>query len=161
MARHSGKTIVDRAAEFLSSKGECTPDELNTHLAVGNYASKYVLYMKIAGHSVDTVKNGRTVVKYVYVSGPSAAVTATAKAAKTAVQRAVKQTKPVKAPAKPVRKVIDIEDDKPVMDHGDRNRYDLNAFDRMWTQSGNLAAYSVDRDWDEMPANVTRRDLGV
>lgn len=40
MARHSGKTIVDRAAEFLSSKGECTPAELNDHLAVGNYASK-------------------------------------------------------------------------------------------------------------------------
>lgn len=156
MARHSGKTIVDRAAEFLSSKGECTPDELNDHLAVDNYASKYILYMKIAGHSVDTVKNGRKVVKYVYVSGP---VTTKIAAPKPVVAKPV-VAKPVKV-SKPSKKVVEIEDDKPVMDHGSSNRYNLNTFDRMWTQSGNLAAYSVDRDWDEMPANVTRRDLGV
>lgn len=137
MARHSGKTIVDRAAEFLSSKGECTPAELNDHLAVGNYASKYVLYMKIAGHSVDTVKNGRTVVKYMYVSAPAdAAVKAAAKAAQTAVQEAVKKAKLVKTT------IVD----------------DVEA---TFGSSGSIGSYSVDADWDNVPSNINLRELGV
>lgn len=166
MARHSGKTIVDRAAEFLSSKGECTPDELNDYLAVGNYASKYVLYMKIAGHSVDTVKNGRKVVKYVYVSGPASAaspapVTKPVKAVKPVKVKAPKTVK-VKA-AKTDKKVVDVADDKPVMDHSipTSNRYNLNTFDKMWDIHGNLTAYSVDGDWDEVPSNLNLRELGV
>jgi hypothetical protein len=167
MARHSGKTIVDRAAEFLSSKGECTPAELNDYLAVGNYASKYVLYMKIAGHNVDTVKNGRNVVKYVYVSGPVSAASPAAKPVKAPAAKPVKApaAKPVKAPApKPKAVKTDVvADDKPVMDHSipTSNRYNLNTFDKMWDINGNLTAYSVDGDWDEVPSNLNLRELGV
>jgi hypothetical protein len=150
MTKHSGKTIVERAAEFLSTKGECTPDELNDHLAVGNYASKYVLYMKIEGHSVDTVKNGRKVVKYVYVSGPTSAPVAAVNPV----------AKPVKVAKTKPAKVVEIENDKPVMDHGS-NQYNLNTFDKMWVLKGNLTAYSVDVDWDEVPSNVNLRELGV
>lgn len=159
MARHSGKTIVDRAAEFLSSKGDCTPAELNDHLAVGNYASNYVLYMKIAGHSVDTVKNGRTVVKYVYVSAPAdAAVKAAAKAAQKAVQEAVKQAKPVKA--KSVKTVV-IDDDTPVMDRGRKSRKSVDDVESTFGSSGSIGSYSVDADWDTVPSNIKPRDLGV
>lgn len=163
MAKHSGKTIVQRAAEFLSSKGECTPDELNDHLAVGNYASKYVLYMKIEGHSVDTVKNGRKVVKYVYVSGPTSAPVVAEpveKPVKVAKTKPVKAAKPVKVKAAKPAKVVEVEEDKPVMDHGSK-QYNLNTFDKLWDLKGNLTAYSVDADWDEVPSNVNLRELGV
>jgi hypothetical protein len=70
MPKTNGMTIVDRAAAFLAKhKSGVTPTELNDHLNVGNYASKYVLYMRIAGYDVSTVKSGRTVVSYVY-NGP-------------------------------------------------------------------------------------------
>ena len=154
MARHSGKTIVDRAAEFLSSKGECTPAELNDHLKIGNYASKYVLYMKIAGHSVDTVKNGRTVVKYVYVSAPAdAAVKAAAKAAQRAVQEAVKKAKTVKT--------VIVDDDVPVMDRGRKSRKSVDDVEATFGSSGTIGSYSVDADWDTVPSNIKPRDLGV
>lgn len=172
MAKNSGNTIVNRAAQFLSSKGECTPDELNSHLAVGNYASKYVLYMKIAGHSVDTVKNGRKVVKYVYVSGPASAAGATGTAAVSmpkAARLASKQTKAVKSAkttkpkaAKPAKKVIVVEDDKPVMDHSRKiQKIVVDDVEATFGSSGSIGSYSVDNDWDALPSTFTRRDLGV
>lgn len=155
MARHSGKTIVDRAAEFLSSKGECTPDELNDYLAVGNYASKYVLYMKIAGHSVDTVKNGRKVVKYVYVSGPASA------ASPAPVTKPVKAVNPVKA-VKPAKKVVVVEDDTPVMDRVRKARkVVVDDVEATFGSSGSIGSYSVDNDWDAVPSNLNLRELGV
>lgn len=156
MARHSGKTIVDRAAEFLSSKGECTPDELNDYLAVGNYASKYVLYMKIAGHSVDTVKNGRKVVKYVYMSGPASA------ASSAPVTKPVKAVKPVKVKAsKPAKKVV-VENDTPVMDRVRKARkIVVDDVEATFGSSGSIGSYSVDNDWDAVPSNLNLRELGV
>jgi len=126
-------TIVNRAAAFLAEKGEVTPTELNDYLAVGNYASKYVLYMKIAGHGVNTVKNGRTVVKYVYVSSPDV----------------------------PAVKPVVVEDDKPVMDHGRKFRKTVDDVEGTFGSSGGIGSYSVDRDWDEVPSDLNLRELGV
>ena len=152
-------TIVNRAAAFLAENGEVTPQELNDYLAVGNYASKYVLYMKIAGHQVNTVKNGRTVLKYVYVSGPdvevvSAPVTKTV-SAKTNVSKPVK---PVNV--KPVKTIV-IEDDVPVMDHSRKSRRHVDSVEAVFGSTGNVGSYSVDRDWDEVPSSFSRRDLGI
>lgn len=120
-------SIVDRAAAFLAKNKEVTPTELNDHLAVGNYAGKYVLYMRIAGYDVSTVKDGRTVLRYVYngpgTSGkdpltfgavPTPAATAKSKSTKSKAAPVVnKMTKPktqpvVKAAAKIAAKKIDL-----------------------------------------------------
>ena len=60
-------TALDLALGLLKSKSHVTPDELNKHVGKGNYASKYVLYLKLAGHDIVTNKNGRSVVNYAYV----------------------------------------------------------------------------------------------
>jgi hypothetical protein len=143
-------TIVNRAAAFLAEKGEVTPTELNDYLAVGNYASKYVLYMKIAGHEVNTVKNGRTVVKYVYVSGPKVPAPVAAPEAKPA--KVVKSAKSTKT--------IVIDDDKPVMDRVRKSRK-IDDVEETFGSTGSIGSYSVDRDWDEVPASFSRRDLGL
>jgi hypothetical protein len=164
-------TIVNRAAAFLAENGEVTPQELNDYLAVGKYASKYVLYMKIAGHQVNTVKNGKTVLKYVYVSGPDVEV-APAPVAKPAPVK-TKVGKPVKVKPAPVKtklgkpvkvkpaKTIVIEDDVPVMDHSRKSRRNVDSVEAVFGSTGNVGSYSVDRDWDEVPSSFSRRDLGL
>jgi len=149
-------TIVNRAAAFLAENGEVTPQELNDYLAVGKYASKYVLYMKIAGHQVNTVKNGKTVLKYVYVSGPDVEV-APAPVAKPAPVK-TKVGKPVKV--KPAKTIV-IEDDVPVMDHSRKSRRNVDSVEAVFGSTGNVGSYSVDRDWDEVPSSFSRRDLGL
>lgn len=149
-------TIVNRAAAFLAENGEVTPQELNDYLAVGKYASKYVLYMKIAGHQVNTVKNGKTVLKYVYVSGPDVEV-APAPVAKPAPVK-TKVGKPVKV--KPAKTIV-IEDDVPVMDHSRKSRRNVDGVEAVFGSTGNVGSYSVDRDWDEVPSSFSRRDLGL
>lgn len=149
-------TIVNRAAAFLAENGEVTPQELNDYLAVGKYASKYVLYMKIAGHQVNTVKNGKTVLKYVYVSGPDVEV-APAPVAKPAPVK-TKVGKPVKV--KPAKTIV-IGDDVPVMDHSRKSRRNVDDVEAVFGSTGNVGSYSVDRDWDEVPSSFSRRDLGL
>ena len=68
MAKSAKKsTALDLALEILKTKKTVTPAELNAYVGKGNYASKYVLYLKLAGHDIATNKNGRTVVSYGYV----------------------------------------------------------------------------------------------
>lgn len=41
-----------------------TPTEINDHVGKGNYASKFVLYLKILGYDFTVTKDGRTVTSY-------------------------------------------------------------------------------------------------
>jgi hypothetical protein len=56
------------ALEFLKSKGTATPAEINAHVGKGNYAAKYVCYLKLYGYEIETVKDGRTVTEYKFIS---------------------------------------------------------------------------------------------
>lgn len=59
-------TALDLALDLFKSKGTVTPAQINKHVGKGNYASKYVLYLKLAGHDISANKQGRTVVDYTY-----------------------------------------------------------------------------------------------
>jgi hypothetical protein len=146
----------DKALEFLRSKGSATPAEIEAHVGQGAYSSKYICYLKLRGHEIETVKSGRTVTEYKYVSeGDSAtrdykwvppakrgAAPAAPKAAKVKVVAAPKPKKAKvvtqkAAAAKPKRQ-------KAVMDAN----YD--EVEKTFGSSGAIGNYSVDPDWDSM-----------
>ena len=58
----------DRALAFLKEKGSATPAQIEKHVGQGAYASKYVCYLKLRGYEIETVKTGRTVTEYKFIS---------------------------------------------------------------------------------------------
>lgn len=151
------------ALDFLKSKGSATPAEINAHVGAGNYAAKYVCYLKLHGYEIETVKEGRTVTEYKYISDGDSATrdfkwvppaqrgkTAAPKAAKAAKPKAAKAAKPVKVKVSkqtPVKKAArnalkekaDKEADALLRELGMRNAGEYAG-----------GTYSVDPDWDSM-----------
>lgn len=153
------------ALEFLKQKGSATPAEINAHVGKGNYAAKYVCYLKLYGYEIETVKDGRTVTEYKFISDGDSATrnfkwvapadrgkvkTPKVKAAKVAKPKA---SKPVKVrqskqtPSAPVKKAAR---------NALKDRADAEA-DRLLAEIGMKNAgeyaggtYSVDPDWDSM-----------
>ena len=153
------------ALEFLKQKGSATPAEINAHVGKGNYAAKYVCYLKLYGYEIETVKDGRTVTEYKFISDGDSATrnfkwvapadrgkvkTPKVKAAKIAKPKA---SKPVKVrqskqtPSAPVKKAAR---------NALKDRADAEA-DRLLAEIGMKNAgeyaggtYSVDPDWDSM-----------
>lgn len=154
----------DRALEFLKSKGSATPAEINAHVGAGDYASKYVCYLKLRGYEIETIKTGRTVTEYKFIGdgdsatrnyqwvppaqrGKSAApkqkkakAAAKPKAAKPVKVRQSKQTAPVAKAARTVLKdKADAAADALLREIGMKNAGEYAG-----------GTYSVDPDWDSM-----------
>jgi hypothetical protein len=154
------------ALAFLKSKGTATPAEINAHVGKGNYASKYICYLKLEGYEIEAVKNGKTVVEYKYISDGDSATrnyqwmppaqrngAAAPKQKKAKAAAKPKASKPVKVrqskqtPSAPVKKAA-----RNVL----KDRADAEA-DRLLAEIGMKNAgeyaggtYSVDPDWDSM-----------
>jgi len=153
----------DRALAFLKEKGTATPAQIEKHVGQGAYASKYVCYLKLRGFEIETVKTGRTVTEYKFVSDGDSATrdyqwvppaqrgaNATPKQKKV---KAPKASKPIKVrqskqtPSAPVKKAA-----RNIL----KERADAEA-DRLLAEIGMKNAgeyaggtYSVDPDWDSM-----------
>lgn len=146
------------ALDFLKSKGSATPDEINAHVGRGNYAAKYVCYLKLEGYEIETVKSGRTVTEYKFISdgdsatreykwvspakrdaAPKQKKVKVAKAAKPVKVKVSKQT-PVKKAARNVLKdKADKEADALLRELGMKNAGEYAG-----------GTYSVDPDWDAL-----------
>ena len=157
-----------RALELFQKQDTVTPQELNDFVGAGNYASKYVCYLKLEGHEIVANKQGRTIVSYTYVgAGDSAtkeykwvapakrgAAPAAPKAKKTAAPKvkAVKVAKPVKVrqskqTAQPAQKAAR----NVLKERADKEAEAILADLGMRT-GGEYAGgtYSIDPDWDSM-----------
>jgi hypothetical protein len=161
----------DRALAFLKENGTATPAQIEKHVGQGAYASKYVCYLKLHGYEIETVKSGRTVTEYKFISDGDSATrnyqwvppaqrganatpkqkkTKVARDAKTVFEKASKQIKvrqSKQTPSAPVKKAA-----RNVL----RERADAEA-DRLLAEIGMKNAgeyaggtYSVDPDWDSM-----------
>lgn len=153
----------DRALAFLKEKGSATPAQIEKHVGQGAYASKYVCYLKLRGYEIETVKTGRTVTEYKFISDGDSATRdyqwvppAKRGAAATPKQKKVKApkaSKPVKVrqskqtPSAPVKKAAR----NALKDHADAMADRLLAEIGM-KNGGEYAGgtYSVDPDWDSM-----------
>ena len=156
----------DRALAFLKEKGTATPAQIEKHVGQGAYASKYVCYLKLRGYEIETVKTGRTVTEYKFISDGDSATrdyqwvapsqrgaNAAPKQKKVKVAKMPKASKPVKVrqskqtPSAAVKKAA-----RNVL----KERADAEA-DRLLAEIGMKNAgeyaggtYSIDPDWDSM-----------
>ena len=154
------------ALEFLKSKGSATPAEIEAHVGKGKYAAKYVCYLKLEGYEIETIKSGKTVTEYKFISDGDSATrnyqwippaqrngTAAPKQKKVQAAAKPKASKPVKVrqskqtPSAPIKKAA-----RNVL----KDRADAEA-DRLLAEIGMKNAgeyaggtYSVDPDWDSM-----------
>lgn len=149
------------ALAFLKSKGSATPAQINAHVGKGNYASKYVCYLKLEGYEIETVKNGKTVVEYKYVSDGDSATRnykwvapadrgkvktpkvktdkAPSRKAQAAVAAASKTAKTRKAARNVLKDAADKQADALLAELGMKNAGEYAG-----------GTYSVDPDWDSM-----------
>ena len=154
------------ALEFLKQRVSVTPAEIEAHVGAGPYAAKYICYLKLRGYEIETIKTGRTVTEYKFISdgdsatreykwvppaqrGQAAApkqkkakTEAKPKASKPVKARQSKQTAPAKV-KKAARNVLkekaDKEADALLRELGMKNAGEYGG-----------GTYSVDPDWDSM-----------
>lgn len=158
------------ALAFLKSKGSATPDEINAHVGRGNYAAKYVCYLKLEGYEIETVKSGRTVTEYKFISdgdsatrnyqwvppakrGQNKTATSKMKKARTArdanavFEKSAKAVKVRQSKQTPVKKAAR----NALKERADKEAEAILA-DLGMKRGGEYAGgtYSIDPDWDSM-----------
>lgn len=140
-----------RALAVIKLNTPVTPTEINEYVGTGDYAAKYISFLRRDGFVFDTTKVERKIVSYTLIAEPANAeyfrnLKPKVKSTKQAV------VKPVKVqPSKPVTgKVVR---SKPVFDVA------RDEVSKTFGSTGEIAsAYSVDADWDSMD-NVDVRDF--
>lgn len=152
------------ALDFLKSKGSATPAQIEKHVGKGKYAAKYICYLKLEGYEIETIKTGKTVTEYKFISDgdsatrnykwvPPAQRGAAPKQKKAKATAKPKASKPVKVrqskqtPSAPVKKAAR----NALKDHADAMADRLLAEIGM-KNGGEYAGgtYSIDPDWDSM-----------
>lgn len=161
------KTGFEVRGEFLALQlfdavgKSVTPDEINKHVGRGDYAAKYMSFLRGRhGFEFTVTKNGRSVLHYTLTKEPANAADVRAKATdvKVKVTKAPKvkadkvetEVPAVKAPAKKPKVVVTHtdEDDVPVMDRGRKSSKKVDEVEATFGSSGSVGSYSVDADWD-------------
>jgi hypothetical protein len=139
----------------LKSKGSATPKEIEAYVGLGPYASKYICYLKLHGYEIETVKNGRSVAEYKFISdgdaskrdfkwvppakrGAAASKPAKVKVAKAAAapKKAAGKKVAVKAAAKKARPA---KSQRPIMDRM------IDEVEKTFGSNGEVG-YQVDGD---------------
>lgn len=180
----SKNTALDLALDLFKSKGTVTPAEINKHVGKGNYASKYVLYLKLAGHDISTNKQGRTVVDYTYnginpnvdtsvkaADRRASQLTGASKSAKVSKPAAVKTTKTAAPKKTTVTKTEPKTDGKPVMTKEEikkataailalREKDAKKAVEKVAAAPVVASSFTVDPDWDSADG-LSVRELGL
>ena len=69
-AKSNGIPPQVRALAVIKLGVPVTPSKINECVDTGNYASKWILYLKIMGFEFEVKKDGRSVVSYTMISEP-------------------------------------------------------------------------------------------
>jgi len=164
MSKIAGREV---RGEFLALQlfklGEpVSPTDINKHVGYGDYAAKYISFLKNRhGFEFTTQKDGRAVVSYTLISEPdnAEAVRAIATATKAPKQVKIKAVKIAKPKASKPIKVRQSKQTAPLAKAARnvlKDRADAEA-DRLLAEIGMKnggeyagGTYSVDPDWDSM-----------
>ena len=121
--------------ELFEKNATLTPDEINDFMKNGNYAAKYICYLRIAGYDFDVNRDGRRVVSYTLKGKtPTKSKKAATTAPTASKPRQEKKAKPVKTVAKKTKMPVE---EKMLQDLGMLSEREFSA-----------SSFSVDPDWD-------------
>jgi hypothetical protein len=149
-----------RALAVIKLNQPVTPTEINDYVGTGDYAAKYISFLRRDGFVFDTTKDGRKIVSYTLIGEPANAEffrnrQPKAKAAKVTKQPAVdlEALKSFKIKAAAPIKTKKVVSSKPVFDIAQ------DEVSKTFGSTGEIASsYSVDSDWDSMDG-VDARDF--
>lgn len=151
--------------DLFKKKPELTPEEIDQRVGRGPYASKYVCFLKALGHNIDTVKDGRKVLRYVYGGSrllplglPTPSVH---KRPKKATNKKPRKPKAPKAPVELTEEQIRAKNlalmrkillkNKPKKVAKPRRDMYGDIVEQEFGTSGEIAkSYNIDKDWDSV-----------
>lgn len=172
---------LDLTLDLLKSKKTVSPAEINKHVGKGNYASKYICYLKNRGHNIATTKQGRDIVAYEYLGQDTtigrvkrASLRGTAQPSTTnTVSKPVKKVKAEPTKKSKKDKVVAVEKTggKPVMTKEEikkateailalRMKNNKKEVEKTLVAPVAASSFTVDPDWDGSE-QVTTRELGL
>ncbi len=159
--------ILAKVLQVAKLNVPVTPTEINDHIGAGNYASKYVLYLKNNGFEFSVNKSGRTVVSYTLIKQPANAEQlindalnkkSAPKSKKTVT--VANATKPVKVNTTPKTKAKTKKDIKAKnletlravgANFKPKNVREFDDVTEQFGSSGEIGtSYTVDGDWDSI-----------
>jgi hypothetical protein len=109
-AKSNGIPPQVRALAVIKLGVPVTPSEINKCVDTGNYASKWILYLKIMGFEFEVKKDGRNVVSYTMISEPKNAAELRAMQPKVSnVKKPAKVAKIIVVPKKSVNNLTKIK----------------------------------------------------
>lgn len=121
--------------ELFEKNATLTPDEINDFMKNGNYAAKYICYLRIAGYDFDVNKDGRRVVSYTLKGKtPTKPKKAPGPSPTVSKPRSEKKVKPVQTVAK--KSKVSVEE-KMLQDLGMLSEREFSP-----------SSFSIDPDWD-------------
>lgn len=162
------------ALEIMKVGQSVTPSEIDAHVGVGKYSSKYISFLKRDGYVINVTKDGRNVVSYTLVSKPAvepaasqgrvapvkmakAAKAKTPKAEKPKKEKPVKAAKPEKAPKAPAKAK---KSDGFVLPAKKKAKVTKPAVERVesFSDTPEMTSYAVDPEFDSA-TDFDPRDL--
>lgn len=142
VAASNGVRPEIRALGVIQLNKPVTPSEINNHVGTGDYAAKYISFLKTRYGCTFTIqKDGKKVVSYTLVGEPENIADLRSASPKVAKAKSVKSAKKVVAKKQKVAKVAKKSNYK---------KKELDEVEETFGSSGNIAggSYSVDPDWD-------------
>lgn len=126
-----------RALAVIKLNKPVTPAEINAHVGTGDYAAKYISFLKNRyGCTFSVQKNGRQVVSYTLLKEPKNIDTLRGAKPKAAAVAVAKVAKPAKA-----AKVAAAVSVKPAK---------VDVVQKQFGSTGEVSSYNVDGDFDSM-----------
>jgi hypothetical protein len=139
-------SIEAKLFELFVKEGSLTPAQIEKVVGKAKYVSKYVLYLRLAGHEIVTHKSGRTVDKFTY-TGVSNKVTK-----KPTERRAsdLKNPAPVSKPvvSKPAA-AVQVPSKAKTPKAPQKPKLKKDEVESTFGTSGAVSS-SVDADWDKV-----------
>jgi hypothetical protein len=142
VAASNGIKPYIRALAVIELNKPVTPAEINAHVGTGDYAAKYISFLKNREGFVFTIqKSGREVVSYTLIQEPAHA------ASLRAMQPKSKGSKPAKvAVAKAAKPVKSASKASPVAVKPRK----VDVVEQEFGSSGEVSSYGIDADFDSM-----------
>lgn len=157
VAASNGVRPEYRALAVIKLNKPVTPKEINDYVGTGDYAAKYISFLRRDGFVFDCTKDGRRIVSYTLVGEPKNAEYFRNLQPKQKASAPAKQTKTVKVPAvKPASKTANLAKAAAAKVPAKKK---VDAVEKTFGSSGEIASsYAVDNGWDSMD-NVDVKDF--
>lgn len=147
VAASNGVRPEIRALGVIQLNKPVTPAEINAHVGTGDYAAKYISFLKNRYNFTFSVqKNGRQVVSYTLLKEPKNVDALRGAKPKAAAVAVAKVAKPVKA-AK-VAAAVSVKPGK------------VDVVQKQFGSTGEISSYNIDNDFDSMDGVDVRSLVG-